>query len=226
MIVLTAEIEIKGENTSPFVLRESQLGCSTFGTNIDTTFVVDKRNILSLESEIRDRADVDKPSFGVISSGGSLSMKDNNKILLNYANLGLLTEGLAIRIFLNNTITKHSKPIGIYYICDLHYDNDNRSLTISFNDRLEDLQNITVLPNPIVKTQSMRKILVPVLYNNLPAGYTFEITDMADERLSNTVCKYPYFDSERSLWFYISQVCKICGLFVYKNEQGVLVFSA
>ena len=226
MIVLTAEIEIKGENASPFVLDESQLGYSTFGTSVDTTFVVDKRNILSLESEIRDRADVDKPSFGVISSGGRLTVKDHNKILLDYATIGMLTEGVAIRVFLNNTVTKHSKQIGIYYIDDVHYDNDNRSVSVSYNDGLEDLQNITVLPDPIVKSQSMRQILVNVLSNHLPLGSIFEITEIADERLSKTVCQYPYFDTERSLWYYISQVCTICGLFAYKNDQGVLVFSA
>lgn len=227
MIVLTAQMRIQGENPLPFTLGVSELGGGAlFGETIDEEVKFDRRNLLSLESEVKDRADIDKPSFGIISTGGSLSFKDTTSRFLNYANAGLLTEGIEIKIFLENTVKKTKKQVGQYYTTDWDYDNDSRSVDVSFKDDLEEWQNTTVSQYNFVDSQYMIDYLQEILNKYIPEKSLCKISESAKTRLNTTYCKYPYFDSDRSLWQYIEKICKICGLYAHKDGEGYLVFSS
>lgn len=224
MIVLTAEIDIKGENDSPFVLGESQLGYSTFGTNIDTTFVVDKRNILSLESEIRDRADADKPSFGVISSGGSMSFKDKNGMFESYANIGSLRGGEPIKVFLINSINHNKQQVGSYYAADWDYDNDNRSVSVSFNDDLERMQGIAtptlnLLEQDGVSLLDLYSKAKEIAINN---GFQFDETNTsALDFMQKMKVSYAYMLSG-NLWQLFDKISVACCANVFVNRLGMV----
>lgn len=224
MIVLTAEIEIKGENLSPFVLKESQLGYSTFGTSVDTTFVVNKRNILSLESEIRDRADVDKPSFGVISSGGRLTVKDHNKILLDYANLGLLTDGLEIRVFLHNTLSKNRRLVGRYYTTDWQYDNNNSTVSVSFDDNMDRWQDKPTYSVDIDKTSNSIRTLYE-MYNRISNKPNVVISNEVSTIMNKVQSAY-FYKNAAHVWADLNKFCEIGAFHVYNTTNGNIVMTA
>lgn len=225
MIVLTAQIRIQGENPSRFTLGVSILGDgSMFGKEIDEEIVFDRRNTTSLESEIQQKDDASQPSFGIISNGGSLSFRDTNSKFLLYANAGLLTEGLGIKVFLENTITKAKKQVGLYYTTDWDYDNDNRMVRVSFADNLEKLQSPIVSLEDTVSPQNMYEILQWLLSKNLNIDSTCIFTEAAKSSLENTRCEYPVLEEGKSLWNHIDQICKICGLCVYQANNEI-VFS-
>ena len=59
MITLTAQMRIQGENPLPFALGVSGLGeGALFGTTIEDEVKFDRRNLISIESEVKDRADI------------------------------------------------------------------------------------------------------------------------------------------------------------------------
>ena len=133
--------ECKEKIPLPFMLGVSRLGgrCAIWKNDYEVKF--DRRNLLSLESEVKDRADIDKPSFGIISTGWSLSFKDiHSRIFWTMQTQGFLW-GIGNKDFLEGTIkkTKKSKSVILLYRWD--YDNDNPlpNLVFSFKDKLENL---------------------------------------------------------------------------------------
>jgi hypothetical protein len=231
MITLTAQIRIQGKNPLPFTLGVSELGGGAlFGKSIDAEVKFDRRNLLSLESEVKDRADIDKPSFGIISTGGSLSFKDNSSRFLNYANAGLLTEGIEINIYFENTLKKAKKQSGCYYTTDWNYDNDSRSVDVSFKDDLEEWQDIQVNGfdydprNPFnVIADGKMSNFYRFLHNVTPTKYKMVSFEGLDEKtrtiLEETKLQYPLLKNG-TLWAQWTKLCDVCGLRIHKNMYG------
>jgi hypothetical protein len=222
MITLTAEIRVQGENPSPFRLGVSRLGENMFGEEIDNNEVIDKRKIISLESEIRDRADIDKPSFGLISSGGQLSFRDTNSHFLNYANNGILKGGEQVLIFLNNTVTKNKKQVGEYFSNDWNYDNDNRSVSVSFDDNLEDLQENKLSSVPIQYEEKSLKYFYDIITNGFS---NISLSENVSDFLNNYKLKYPFMDSS-TLWGGFAKICETIGGRCYKDMNGNVTFNS
>lgn len=231
MITLTAQMRIQGENPLPFALGVSELGGGAlFGETIYEEVKFDRRNLISIESEVKDRADIDKPSFGIISTGGSLSFKDNSSRFLNYANAGLLTEGIGITLSFENTVKKTKNQVGLYYTTDWDYDNDSRSVSVSFKDDLEEWQDIQVNgfdydprnPFKVIAEGKMSNVY-RWLYNVTPTKYKMISFDGLDEKtrtiLEETKLQYPLLKNG-TLWSQWSKLCEVCGLRIYKNMVG------
>jgi hypothetical protein len=232
MITLTAQMRIEGNNPYGFVLGVSKLGGgSTMGTGFQDDVQFDKRNLISFESEIKDRADIKQPSFGIISTGGSMSFKDNDSRFLTYANAGLLTEGVEIKIFLENTITKTRKNIGTYYTTDWDYDNGNRIVSVSFKDDLEEWQDIQVKgfdydprdPFKVIDEGKMSNFYRHLDVNYISSKYRMVSFEDLDENtrkvLAETKLQYPLLESG-TLWSQMSKLCEVCGLRIYKDMDG------
>lgn len=226
MITLTAKMRIRGENPLPFTLGVSELGgVSLFGETIDEEVKFDRRNLISLESEVTDRSEIDKPIFGIISTGGSISFKDIYSRFLNYENAGLLTNGIEIKIFIENTIKKTIKQVGSYYTSDWDYDNDNRSVIVSFKDDLEDLQNEKYILYETETTtnenigKSAYFIFKNLIYNNAV------ISNEAIDILNNTMIYDSYIKKDGNKWSALQKMCDLCGLHIYKDKFGRLNIS-
>lgn len=231
MITLTAQIRIQGENPLPFTLGVSELGGgSLFGETIVEGVKFDRRNLISFESELKDRADINQPSFGIISTGGSMSFKDNSGRFLNYANAGLLTDGIFIYITIYNTLSKTGIVAGDYYTTDWDYDNDNRSVSVSFKDDLEEWQDIQVNgfdydprnPFKVIADGKMSNFY-KFLYNATPKKYKMVAFENLGEKtqkiLEETKLQYPLLKSG-TLWSQWSKLCDVCGLRIYKDIWG------
>lgn len=222
MIVLTAQMRIQGENPLPFTLGVSELGSGAlFGETIYEEVKFDRRNLLSLESEVKDRADIDKPSFGIISTGGSLSFKDNSSRFLNYANAGLLTEGIEIKIFLENTVKKTKKQVGQYYTTDWDYDNDNRSVSVSFSDDLEDLQDTIIEEVPIQYEEKSLLWFFNIINKKIE---NISISDNFLRFLEEYKLKFPYMYGG-TIWNEIVKICEASHSHCYKDSNGIIVFE-
>lgn len=223
MITLTAQMRIQGENPLPFTLGVSELGGGAlFGTTIDEEVKFNRRNLISLESEVKDRADIDKPSFGIISTGGSLSFKDTSSRFLNYANAGLLTEGIEIKIFVENTLTKESVQVGQYYTTDWDYDNDNRSAYVKIQDDLVRMQGI--------KTDDWQMLETPDIFlfdlysfakqKSIENGYAFEVLSIELENFMKKIkVMYPYLQGS-NLWNIWEKISVSCCANLFINNSG------
>ena len=226
MITLTAQMRIQGENPLPFSLGVSELGGGAlFGTTIEDEVKFDRRNLISLESEVKDRADIDKPSFGIISTGGSLSFKDNSSRFFNYANAGLLTEGIEIKIFLENTVKKTKKQVGQYYTTDWDYDNDNRSVSVSFSDGLENLQDKNSHKIEVSPEESPKSIFH--IYDGIYKPSDMKILlDANSQSIMQKTESTNLYKSESNIWSDLNKICEICGLHIYNDFYGNTRISA
>ena len=233
MITLTAKIEINKGNPFPFVIGSSVIGGGDLiGSTINVTKEFDRRNLLSLERSIFDRSDLKMPSWGIISNVGNLEFNDKNGRFLGYANAGLLVEGMKMEIYLNNTLVEGAtEKIGTFYTDQWNYDNDNKVVSVSLKDDLEEWQDINV--NAIsYDPRKPDKKPFSWLYEHFwgitteNGNYNMLSIDGLEEDtlwvLENTYIQYPLLESG-SLWQQWTKLCQVCQLHIYKNNDGVIV---
>lgn len=219
MITLTAEITVKGENATPFVLGSSRLGYANFGEIVDKVELINKRVMLSLECETRDRSDIDKPSFGVISNGGSLSFNDGYSQFLILINSGFLSGGEEIKIFLENTITRQRKKVGVYYAENWGYDNENKTVSVSFKDNLEKLQDARSLK--IEMSENDTPMALSSIYGKIyfPSDIAMSPSSQASIIMGKMKSSTLYKD-QGNLWSDLKKISDICGFHVYNDYEG------
>lgn len=229
MITLTVQMRIKSENPLPFTLGVSALGeGALLGEKIDETLKFDRRNLISLESEAMDRADIEQPSFGLFSSGGRIYFRDKNYLFLSFANSGILKGNEEIEVFLNNTISKTKKRVGKYFASDWFYDNNNNTIEISFSDGIEELQDIVVekILYDFKRFDSLSgedlSWFYKKLYEITPQKFGFKPFDELDskthERLKSVKVPYPFLENS-SLWSAWDKLCQIGLLHIYKKND-------
>jgi hypothetical protein len=111
---------------------------------------LDYGQIISLEFKTTDRADINKPSYGIISNGGNISFKDvfynGEYIFSKYAQKGYLKNKATIELCLRNTKNGKEETIGTFESEKFEYDNENKIIDLSFVDDLQSWQDIIVEP--------------------------------------------------------------------------------
>lgn len=230
MITLTANIQINAPNPIPFFLGRSSLGASYLGESISTETIIDRKNIISIQSNKFERSDIKLPSFGIISNTANLEFNDVNGRFLEYANLGILKGGIPVRIFLQNTLVESSqKVIDVKETDTWDYDNDNRVASVSLKDDLEEWQDVNVGAidyDPRNPEHKPFKWLYTHLWEFTNPNYrmlSFEELDTDTQNiLQNTYTQYPLIKSG-SLWEQWTKLCEVCQLHIYKDNNGVVV---
>lgn len=199
----------------------------------DLDIEINAKNIISLEGSIFSRGDNKLPSYGIISNSGRLEFNDHDRKVLEYIKNNKLKK-VTTKLYLINTLVKDFKTnVGTYYSDKLEYDNDNRKISQTFIDDLEEWQDIQVQGfscNPLKPYQVLQNGSMQDLYNYLkghtPSKYNMLSFDNLDgetkEILSNTFLEYPYLQSG-SLWEQWNKLCQICQLYIYKNNKGQTV---
>lgn len=202
---------------------------------ISETIIIDinYNNLISLNRNISYRGDNKLPSYGIISNVGNLEFNDFNGKVLEYAEQLLLTSDLKVVIMLNNTSSNNSIQVGVFETSDWDYDNNNRSVSVSLKDDLEEWQDIQVqgfdydprTPNAVLTNQTMADLYV-WLYGKTPSKYQMLTFDELDEKtkaiLTATTIKYPLLENG-TLWEQWTKLCQVCGLYIYKNNQAKTV---
>ena len=218
MITLTARMNIKGDNPLPFRIGSSELGGNgLFGVAVDVEAVFDRRNMLSIDNSIMALGDIQLPSFGIISNGGSLSFKDNHSRFLGYANAGLLKEGIQIAIYINDTQKKSKRIVGTYFSTDWEYDNDNKSVSVRFKDDMEEWQSIQVDALPLQFFQQFKgKALLQKAFSarkRHTAATAFKKRAIAQKLVHKRTCFYLFaevFASGKDAFFGANSASNTC----------------
>lgn len=187
--------------------------------NID----IDYRNLISISRSIFDRSDLKLPSFGIISNTGNIEFNDNSGEIRDYAEQLLLDSGLKCEIKLNNTLVDGaSERIGLFETDEWDYDNDNRVVSVSLKDDLEEWQNILLEEYPLQNAMTMYEIY-EYLVGKTPSKWEFILdNETTTTRLKNITCPYPYLESD-NLWAQWQKLCEVCALYIYKNNDGKVV---
>ena len=191
---------------------------------INTYYEVNKRNIISLETNILDRSDIHLPSYGIISNRGNLQFVDYDKKIDSYIRQKKIKNGTPVIVVLSDTLSKSSTDVAVYYAENWSYDSNNQNVTVSLTDGLEEWQSIQPPPRALGNRQSALEI-----YNDLKNRSTevwdFEdLDDVTREVLSKYYIEYPYL-SRGNLWSQWNKLCAACGLYLFKNRNEKIVVS-
>jgi hypothetical protein len=133
-----------------------------------------------------------------------------------YVEQGLLVAGSQIKIYLTNTLANVKENIGTFYSESWNYDSDNRVVSVSLKDDLEEWQNILLDEYSLKENQTMYDIYL-YLVSKTPKKWEFVIDDETKSHLQNIVCKYAYLNSS-NLWSSWVKLCEIGMLHIYKNN--------
>lgn len=191
---------------------------------------IDRRNMLSIESSIFDRSDLKLPDFGIISNTGRIEFNDQDMTVLKYAEDLRLVAGLRCEIFLSNTLVEGATIIVAKMETDQwDYDNDNRVVSVSLKDDLEEWQEISVaeIPYDPRKIESkpfswLYEHLWAITNANYPMQSLSNLDGDTKSVLTNTYIQYPLLESG-NLWQQWTKLCEVCQLHIYKNRNGVVV---
>lgn len=198
---------------------------------------VDYRNLISISQSIFDRSDTSNASWGIFSNIGNLEFNDIDGELKDYSEQGYLKDGAKVFVELHNNLDNYVKKIGEYYAKNWNYDENNKSVSVSLTDGLEDWQNINV---PEV-TYDFKKYATSgnvayaqsasVFYNFLHQYSNkskFKMTSFEEldgvtkNAIISTIIPYPYLKSG-TLWAQWTKLCELCQLHIFKNNDGIVV---
>lgn len=220
----THTIEIDNWNTPNYPLRIE-------GIYLELGIEVNKQNIESLSLVSTDRSDYKFPIWGIISNICTIEFKDLNGEILDYIEQDLLVQGLVCKVFIEETLKGASHQIGEYYADQWNYDNDNRVVTVSLKDDLEEWQNINIdeinydVRNPVHRNLEW---FYNYLYSKTPSKYKMQEFDALDENtknmLSTTYVVYPLLEGG-TLWRGWDKLCQASRSHIMKKRDGVTSFK-
>jgi hypothetical protein len=174
------------------------------------------------------------PSFGIISNGGNVEFNDYNGEVLDYAEQGWLTEGLTVKLYILNTLTKKREQIAEFYTDTWNYDNDNRSASVSLKDDLVEWQDINIGAIEYDARQPFKYFrtaedLYKIIWNNTPSKYNMLSWDNLDfdtkTQLSNISYQYPTLEAG-TLWQQWTKFCYATQCRIYKeNNKTILKYN-
>lgn len=191
------------------------------GLYVQLSIDIDYRNLISINRSIFDRGDLKLPSWGILSNVGSLEFIDTNYEVRDYVEQELLVAGSKIKITLNNTLANTKEEIGIFYSDSWNYDNDNRKVTVSLKDDLEEWQNILLDEYSLKEDQTMYDVYL-YLVSKTPKKWQFYLDEETKIFLQSITCKYTYLNSS-NLWSQWAKLCEIGMLHIYKNNENKVV---
>lgn len=168
------------------------------------TLTINSRNLVDFDLQLLDREYNDQPSFGIRSNTGSLVFNDYDQVVLGYSNSGLLDDYKRIVITIYNTfLPANCKETYTFWASDWDYDNDSRQVTVTFRDKLENMQNINISGVNWIVDGTMKDLYNALMNNTQSALFGFEtsadLDDETQEVLSSIKCEYLYLESS-SLW--------------------------
>lgn len=204
----------------PLVIEEISLGL---------TINVDRRNLLSYNRNIRSKADIKTPSWGIVSNGGNLSFADTTKEVINYCSNNILKNNQRVLVYLENNIIKEKHQIADVKTSDWQYDNDNFSVSVTLDDRLTEWQDIVIEGINYDQRTSIPQTgeyFYKWLYEKTPSKYFMLDFNSLDEKtkniLTSTTIYYPTMKSG-TLWQGWNKLCQACGLLIYNDFDGKTV---
>ena len=212
-------------------------------TLTDGTIInLDKRNTVSIDTKLIDRADTKLPRWGIVSNKAKLTfvdydVDDDGSVKKLLSSLKLTSKTTA-SVYIKNTLTGASADYGKYFAESWDYDNDNRKVTVSLSDGIEKLQDINFDPylNKSIFVYDLSKspyaLRASEIYNALRTITVNNGFDMLDYNSldKNTISHinlititYPYIEAS-SLWNVWQNFAEALQCHLYKNASCKIVF--
>lgn len=200
---------------------------------IDSTLTtLDNAKLLSLQREIKDRGNIEKPNWGVYSNTGNIEFIDYSGTFLNYANARLLTSDIPLTLKMIDTISGKSQSLGDFLTDKWNYDTYNAKVKVSIKDELTIMQNIWVdkisydsnlYASEIydyLKTLTPSSIVIPTRNaTNIP----YPLYSLLD---SSNGIKIQYgFMKADTLWNCWDKLCKLCMMYMFNDTNANVNFS-
>lgn len=200
--------------------------------NSTNVIEIDRKNILNISRSIFDRSDLKFPSFGIISNTGSVEFNDIDGSILDFAEEGMLTNGADVKLYLKNTLAQGASiEIGCFKTDNWEYDNDNKIVSVSIKDDLEEWQNINVEGisyDPRDLTHRNLQWFYEWLYKKTPSKYRMKSFSGLDTEtknvLSNTWVVYPLLKTD-TLWRQWDKLCQVAQAHIKKEDDGTTSFK-
>lgn len=197
------------------------------GIYADINIEIDETNLMSFDSDIMDRSNIQYPTYGIISNNANLIVADNKEQILDFITNQILHSDIKATLWLDNTFLGQQQPICEMYIQQLNYDNDNKQVNITLKDNLEQWQEINVAPlyyDPRVLKTEPAKWVYDYLYGiTTELGFEFEeLNEVTLNVLNDTIIQYPLLESA-DLWTEWDKLCQLCLLHIYVNNMNKVV---
>lgn len=194
----------------------------------DVNIEIARNNLISFESDILDRSNIQQPTYGIISNSANIVFNDLNEQVLDLITKKLLHSGVPVTAYIDNDISNQQEQICAMYIQSLSYDSDNRQVNVSLKDKLEEWQKINVSAIYIDLTD-VEKQNAKYYYNQL-YNHTTELSSVnilsfdeldsdTQSILTTTNIEYPILDQD-TLWNEWTKLCELCLLHIYVNNEG------
>ena len=202
------------------------------GIYSNVSIEINSKNLISLETSLYDRSDLNLPSFGIISNNGNIEFNDYSGEVRDYAEQRLLQSGLKCDIILKNTLVENAeKTVAVFETDKWNYNNEEKTVSVSLKDDLEEWQNINVTHVYYKRNETERKQLswwYKYLHDITTSKGFFMISfDELDEK-TKSVLNSIYIDSpylnDCNLWSAWDKVCKASLSHIYKNS-GKIIFK-
>lgn len=205
------------------------------GIYVNISIDINRRNLISFDYKNSDRADLEVPSFGVISNKANLSIKDTNGEIPDYVENGIFSNAKA-HIWLNNSLKKgKTEDIAHLKVEKVNYDDISKIADITLTDGIEEWQSIevpeiayyreeTVDEQPPKNFEWIYDYLLTITHNN---GFTnmlkfAKLDNTTQKRLQNRYMKYPLLEAT-NLWAQWQKLCVALQLHIYQNNNGKIV---
>ena len=198
--------------------------------NID----INRRNLLSMEAGVLEKADNGKPSFGIISNSGELSFRDTDGQVYDYITDEIINKNAKVEIFVNNTLANQKTKVAEFLSSAWNYEPQNRVVRVSLKDDLEQMQDIEINglqynPSaPFSNFRTMEDVYEYLYIQTISKDFKIckyeDLDSRTKEILSNTVVGHDFLSSG-SLWRQWDKLGKVCMLYLYKTKDGVITCS-
>lgn len=204
------------------------------GIYVGVKIEIDNHNLRSIYWDLSQRGDLKLPSYGIISNVGEIEFNDNDGEVLDYIEQLVTEQGHDCKLYLYNSLSKTTCNIAKAKTSEWDYKSSNRLVSVQLKDDLEEWQNIQVPainynPNDIVEHNALD--IYAYLLNYVPSKFDMitsselEILDYETFNiLANTKIPH-YLLKSGTLWEQWQKLCELCGLYIYKNNEGKTICS-
>lgn len=196
------------------------------GIYVNIDIKLDKRNIKNIDCSIMQKSDSKMPSFGIISNGGSAEFVDETGEIKDYAEEKLLVDGVKVTISLNNTLANTKEVVGVFYSKDWAYDEYNKTASLSFDDGLENLQDVMVSSQDVLGEQRNLYQFMSFILSNYAKDREVIFEEDAKAILENRTSNYLGLrKSGVSVWSVLTDICNMCGICIYCARDNKIIVS-
>lgn len=196
------------------------------GIYVDVEINLDERSITGFEYNFTDREYNDKPSYGIVSSSGSISFNDSKRDVIDYIKAQLIDKSSLVDVYIKNTNYSTKYTVAKTYTDQWQYDNDNFLVSVTLKDNLDGMQNCDFSGLVYSGSQKTGKEIYEYILAQTPAEFLFptfsELDSNTQNFLTTNYIKFPYMENS-SLWSAWDKFCWAFCCKIYKNEYGITI---